>query len=972
MSTVHRSIVCADIEGFGDPLRSDADRVVVRGGLYEALSKAFDGSAVPWDDCYREDRGDGALVLVSSEIPRKVLVTDLPILLAKELAAYNQECEWQARIRLRIAMNAGHIQYDEHGVVGSAINLTFRILNAEPFKQALACSSGLLALAVSNSFYAEVVRHERRSSPFSYRRARVLEKETKTDAWVCLPDRPFPDDADPATLPPLPTPRPVNDNWSPPRQLPADTAHFTGRDDELSRLLHLAADGRRPAGVAAISAIDGMAGIGKTALAVHAAHLLADRFDDGCLFLDLHGHTDSVDPVSPEDALERLLRALGVPGERIPHDVHERAALYRSRLAGTRTLIVLDNASGAEQVRPLLPGEAECLVLVTSRRRLISLDEALPISLDVLAPADGLAVLVAGASPRRIGADEIDAARRVVDLCGRLPLAVRIAAAHLRSRPAWTVTYLAGRLAEHRGALTVLNDRERDVAAAFALSYRALTPDQRRMFRRLGLHPGADADVHAAASLAGTTAEQARRLCEDLLDVHLLHQPALGRYRYHDLTRAFAAETVAAEESPDRCRAALTRLFDHYLGTAAAAMDVLYPAEKDRRPRVPAAETPGAPVDEPAAALAWLDAERPNLVAVCAHAAAHGLPEHATRLAATLFRYLDIGGHLTDAENLYGHARRAAAASGDRGGEAHLLTSLGGVHWYQGRYERADQIVQEALAIFEATGDRYGQARALSSLGIVHWRQGRYRRAADGNRRALALYREIGDLPGQARALGNLGLVRWRQGAYAEAVSALWEALARNRGLGDRRGEARMLGNLGNVHHHEGRYTQAADHHLRALALYREIGDRIGEADALTNLGLPVRRQGRPRRAADHHLRALALFHEHGDRNGQARALNGLGETLHDLGHDGRARVQHELALAIALETGDRYELARAHTGLAVIHLGAPASGHDRDHARHHARQALAIYTDLDVPEARDVQALLKGDHPTDTATEPP
>ncbi|WP_165495169.1 tetratricopeptide repeat protein [Actinomadura roseirufa] len=945
---MHRSIVCSDIEGFGDPRRTDRDRVVARRGLYRALSEAFDGSGIPWRTCHHEDRGDGALILVPSEVPKEILITDLPRRLAAELAVHNRDRDGPARIRLRVAVHAGEIREDEHGVIGSAINLAFRLLDAEPFKRILAGSPGALALTVSDWFYTEVVRHAPRDVASSYRSVQVKVKETDTLAWVCLPTSPFwertgtgesgTDDRAPVPRAPAPPP---DEPVTPPRELPSDTGRFTGREAELSRLLTFARDARRPAGRAAVCAIDGMPGIGKTALAVHAAHRLADRFPGGCLFLDLHGHTHSVSPVDPAAALERMLRALGVPGGRIPHDADERAALYRSRLTGTRTLIVLDNATGAEQVRPLLPAEAGCLILVTSRSRLAALDDALPLSLDVLSPSEGVTLFLTSAAPSRV--DDIDAVARIVHLCGRLPLAVRIAAARLRSRPAWSAADLAERLAERHDALTILADTERDVAAAFALSYRGLTRDQRRMFRYLGLHPGADADAHAAACLAGTTVARARRLCEDLLDVHLLDQSTPGRYRFHDLIKAFAARTVADEPERPR-RAALTALFDHYLSTASAAMDALYPAEQQRRPHIPPASSPIAPVCEPASALAWLDAERPNLVAVCSHGSAHGLPGHTIRLAATLFRYLDVGAHLADAETVNHHARRAASDTGDRSGEAHFLTSLGGVQWNQGRYECAAESVRRALEIFREAGDRFGQARALSNLGIIYWRQGRYPEAADHSRRALVIYRASDDLAGQARALGNLCLVRWRQGEHQQAIRAARRALACYRALGDRRGEARILGNLGNVRHHQGRHALAVHHHRSALALYREIGDQAGEADALTNLGLPLQRQGHLIRAADHHRQALAMYQRLGDRNGQARALNGLGQALNELGHPTQARAHHDMALALTSETGDRYELARAHAGLALAHRGPLA--------RHHRQQALSIFDVLNVPEA--------------------
>ncbi|MGH3913650.1 MAG: ATP-binding protein [Pseudonocardiaceae bacterium] len=469
--------------------------------------------------------------------------------------------------------------------------------------------------------------------------------------------------------------RPIASPLVPPRELPADTAYFTGRRPELTQLLATcreAAEGGKTAGVTVIVAVNGMAGVGKTTLAVHAAHRLADRFPDGCLFLDLHGHTPSIDPVKPDTALERLLRTLGVLGEQIPHQLDAKAALYRSRVANTRTLLVLDNAHSVEQIRPLLPAAPRCLVMVTSRQRLTALDEALPLSLEALPMADGLAMFaeIAGAD-RVAGESEAGAAERVVELCGRLPLAIRIAVARLRARPLWTIAHLADRLTDQRGALAELDDGERSVAAAFAVSYHDLTGAQQRTFRALGLHPGIETDCPAAAALTRATLDQAGQLCEDLVDANLLIQPAPGRYRFHDLVRAYASKTAAIQDSAQERHAALTALFDHYLSMTARTMDALYPTETDLRPPIGSAKSPAPAVADPEAARTWLNTELPNLVSVCAHSAAHGWLTHTTRLAAILFRYLDLGSHVTEAAAIHTCACRAARDSGDRSGEAH-------------------------------------------------------------------------------------------------------------------------------------------------------------------------------------------------------------------------------------------------------------------------------------------------------------
>lgn len=683
--------------------------------------------------------------------------------------------------------------------------------------------------------------------------------------------------------------------------LPYDTPDFAGRTAEFDRLAQRqAGDG----GAVTISAIDGMAGIGKTAFAVHTAHRLADRFPDGQLFIDLQAHTAGQLPVAPAVALEILLRQLGLPAQRIPASVTERAALWRAELADRRVLAVLDNAADTEHVRPLLPGATSSLFLITSRRRLTGLDGAHIVSMEALPAGDAVELFNQIVGERALA--EPIAVLDVLQLCGFLPLAVRIAAARLHHRGQWTVSYLARRLMGQRRRLTELSTAERGVAAAFTLSYEHLDPDQQRMFRLLGLHPGRDIDASAAAALADVPLEDAETLLEDLLDAHMLLQLEPGRYTFHDLLREHARELAAADTRHE----AVTRLLDHYRDTALVAVLELYPYIAHRLPAVP----PGLP--RPLlSATDWLEAERSNLIAAAAHGAEHDWPAHASQLAAMLYHYLDRRGYYTDARMLHDHALLAARRIGDRQAESHALIDLSEVSLRQGLPEQATAEARQALAICRDIGDRLGEALSLNRLGHVSWRRHDYAQAYDLYARALELCREVGDPVGEAAGLDNLGTVCERQGAY----------------------------------------EQAAEHHRQAMDLYRRIGSVHGESDARDNLALVYRRLGQYDLAREHHSRALDLYQELGYRSDEARARNGLGAVARAVGDFARAVEEHEAALTLAREVGNRPEQARAREGLARAHhaLGR------LDAARAHAERALALYTDLDVPEAEEIRCFL-------------
>jgi DNA-binding SARP family transcriptional activator len=704
-----------------------------------------------------------------------------------------------------------------------------------------------------------------------------------------------------------------------PRELPGPVPHFVGRAAELADLTGMLerASAHRPPTLV-ISAIAGMAGVGKTALAIQWAHQVADRFPDGQLHVNLRGY-DPGQPRSAADALAGFLRSLGLAEQDIPAGTAERAARYRSLLAGRRMLIMIDNARDVEQVRPLLPGSPSCMTVVTSRDALAGLvarDGAARLDLGLLPPAEAVRLLRALIG-ERVDA-EPEATQRLAGYCARLPLALRVASERAAASPGVSLADVTSELADQQARLDLLDaagDRLTAVRAVFSWSLRHLDDQAARAFRLLGLHPGADWDVYAAAALTGTTLGQARWLLDRLARAHLIQPAGTGRYGMHDLLRAYAAEQAAGSGHEQEREEALTRLFDHYLATASVAASTLFRADPDQ-PRPPQPAGPVPPVTSPAAALAWLDAQRSVLVAVAAQAADHGWPGHAIGLAATIFRYLDVG-HFTEAAAMHDHARRAAARVGDRAAEAAALTMLGASDVAQGRLGQAISHLEQALALCREDGDRIGEARALGHLGQADYCRGHYQQSAGCHRTALAIYLEVGDLAGEARELHHLGVIDLRQDRYQQAAGYFQRSLALFREAGAPSGEASVLGHLGELELRQGRYVQAADHLRASLSLGREIGNRLCQAQALARLGISELRQGQRRQAIGHLRESLALHSQAGNSSGQAEALNGLGEAFLAASQAGPASAQHAAALALAIRCDDQREQARAQSGLA-------------------------------------------------------
>jgi tetratricopeptide (TPR) repeat protein/transcriptional regulator with XRE-family HTH domain len=738
------------------------------------------------------------------------------------------------------------------------------------------------------------------------------------------------------------------------RGLPRDVASFTGRQADLDRLAEglesLAAGG----GVVGICAIGGMAGVGKTTFAVHAAHQLADRFPDGQFYLPLHAHTRGQRPVDPADALSSLLLTAGVGAAQIPPGLEARAARWRDHVAGKKILLLLDDADSHEQVRPLLPGTGGSLVLVTSRRRLTALDDATVISLDTLATQEAAALLARLAG--RPGLQAGDAAvGEITRRCGYLPLAIGLIASQLRHHPAQTAESVAASLAAATDRMELMRAENLSVAAAFDLSYQDLDPGQRRLFRRLGLIPGPSFDAYAAAALDGTTPGQARRQLDELYDQHLLAEPAPGRYTLHDLLREHARALAAAYDQADRDTAA-GRVLDYYLYTALAAGRHFDPPASTYRqpPGNPPAQAPD--LSTLAQSAAWLEADRANLHAAADYAAALGRSRHAIAITAAMSGFLAIRGHWDQSAALHQSALAAARRAGDRHGEADTLCALGGLQRETGDYPAAAANLAQALALYRAAGDRPGQAYALDQTGFLNAVTGDYPAAVASYQQALVLARSAGDRRGEAWTLNGLGLVHQLTGDYPASIASQQQALVLFRDLGDLPGQAYILNSVGVVEQETGDYPASAASQQQALALFRDLGYQLGQAHALNDLGLVQQETGDYRAAAASHQQALALFNDLGNLLGQAEALNRLGELSLRTSATGRARAQHTQALAIARDISAGPEEARALEGIGNSHLQQG----NRGQAAAHLREALAIYQRIGGPGVQRVRETLQ------------
>ena len=702
-----------------------------------------------------------------------------------------------------------------------------------------------------------------------------------------------------------------------PAGLPAGPERLVGRDDEVQFLLDLL-DPRRPG--MAVCAVAGLAGVGKTALALHAAHeaaVVRGWFPGGQLFVDLRGY-DPDEQVTVGQALGAWLRALAVRDADLPPTEPEQAGLYQSELArladaGKPVLLVADNASTAAQVEALIPARGEHRLLLTSRDVLASIPARL-IDLDVLgAPAavDLIARVLTGARPgdRRVR-EEAAAVQQVAELCGRLPLALQITAEILKADPGLPVAAMAAELQDPLVRLAALSredggGRTRAVRDAFDASYRRLAADHARLFRLLALNPGSDTATEAAAALAGAPAGQVRPLLAALAGASLVTEQPVGgdRWRMHDLIRLYAAELGRDAACDDQSGAALDRLLEYYRDTAEAANEHLRALPGQAVP-----ERFGGRAD----ALAWLDAERPTLVAAVTLAATSGRSRTAVSLASRLALFLDWRRHFDDMITTGQAAVDSAHHAGDQHGEPVALTNLGLALQEVRRFDEAITAHQRAAALFTELGDRQDEAAALNNLGLALRQLRRFDEAITVHQQGLAICRGLGDRQGEAGALNGLGSTLQEVRRFDEAITVHQRAAALFTELGDRHGEAVALNGLGLALQEVRRFDEAITAHQRDLAICRELGDRHGEAVALNGLGSALREVRRFDEAIIVHQQAAALCRELGDRHGEAAALGSLGLALRQVRRFDEAIIVHQQAAALCRELGDRHGEAEA------------------------------------------------------------
>ena len=720
------------------------------------------------------------------------------------------------------------------------------------------------------------------------------------------------------------------------RTLPHDAVHFTGRYVEIRQLQDAVMRDAEGAAIG-IHTIDGMPGIGKTALAVHVAHRTVGQFPDGQLFLRLHAHTAGQSPITPEDALSALLGFVGVDPRAIPDTLDQRSALWRDRAAGRKLLLVLDDAVGHEQIRPLLPGAPGCCVVITSRRRLAALYGATVMSLDALPPGEAAELFTRMAGIENANTDDVFA---LVEMAGYLPLAIQLLGSRLRHHRSWSVADLRNELASASNRSAAIRAEGVAVDAAFDLSYNALSDDLERLFVTIGALPLVDFDAHVMAAVLRSDVDEVHRDLEALYDTHLIEEPVRGRFTMHDLIRQYARYLFGAENR-ERMALTITRLLDYYFDAVTDATTLL---------RIGSTKQMGHRFSTRPEAVEWLDTELPNLTATITEYAGSNSGVAVARLAHALNSYLARNGHWRVALLVHQSGHAAARSGGERAAEAKSLRDLGDVQRLLGQYEPAKISFTEALALHDQLDDEPGRADILRYLGVIERMVGNYDAALNWCDQALALFRRVHDEHEIARVLTLIATIRNFMSNPAAALAVIEEALILHQRIDDDAHKSTILRELGQAQRLGGDPVAAEASLIEALELSRKTGYRVGEADVIYNLGALRRDLGYFDHSRVLLVEALDIYRNLGNLRGQAVTLNELGILARErdatvaFGH-------HEEALRLAKITGGLREQgqARAGLGLCLVDLG------DRAGALANLAFARWIFRKMGIVEAGEV-----------------
>jgi DNA-binding SARP family transcriptional activator/tetratricopeptide (TPR) repeat protein len=733
-----------------------------------------------------------------------------------------------------------------------------------------------------------------------------------------------------------------------PDTLPPDIDGFVGRTDELRHIDEKSEHGNGPL----IQLIEGMPGVGKTALAIRAAHLLAGRYPNAQLFLNFHTHDPTQVPVRPADAVYGLLRMLDVPTNRIPTGVREQAEVWQAELARRRLIIVLDDVRDLEEIRPLLPRTGDSLTIVTSRRRHWRHDGIRSLTLRALPVNDAITLftLVGGQ------ASDADQVTRAVKLCGCLPLAIRVTASRLRHGKLSGLTELLDELSTRDEQPSFAGPVSRDIMPVFDASYHGLSTSQRRLFRYLGISPCADTSIHAAMALTGKKLSATQAAIRALVDHHLLTESSPGRFQFHDVTHSYAAARSARDDPESDQRAAIASLLSYYLHTVRKASAITGIRKDEDSPPADSVGYATPAMDTADAARKWLESEWRNILLAAGYAAGHEWKRQCADLTDALAEFLEVSGHWDAAIEAHALALQACRDLDDAPRAARAVCELSLANLRAGRQEEALQHATEAAGLFRRLGDRRGEAAALDRIGIVHRLSARFRDSLAHHQESTEIYQAIGDLHGMARALCHTGSAYSSLGRYREGTKCLNQALALCRQIGNKRYEAIALNNIGAVQQEQGYHRDAVSNYQESFRIFEEIDGQPNMAISYHNMAHIHQYKGDHEKALATYRRVLSIYRSIGDLRDQAHVFCDIALVYEDKGHHDEALAHHEKAASTAQEIGDRYLCAKALCGMADTHRG---SGRHQS-ALEVYQKALKLAREIEAPlmEAKALQGM--------------